>query len=349
MESIDINKLLEKISEEMPCGESLEYDSALQALENSATVKPAQEFGDTVVPAEEPDWSKVKSQAIELLLRTKDLHIVATYLAPALIHTEGFPGCSQALSLIQGYLEQYWESVHPQLDPDDELDPIGRTNAISALSDVQTAVHSLRRAPLIQAQGIGIFSLRDIDIASGKISQRKDEEGEPPTQALIDGALMAYALDELTANAAAVTNAIGSIKQIRKQLLDFVGVDNTPQLKELSAELIHAQSILDKELSRRGVPEEAPKIKSDEGEMPATSTNKTTASLSGEINSRADVNNMLDKICDYYTCNEPSSPVPLLLKRAKRLISMNFMELVKDLASDGVSQAEKIMGADEKK
>ncbi len=349
MSPINIEKLLEKISEEVPCGESLEYDPALQALESAATAKSAQEFGDTVVPAEEPNWGKVKMLAIEILLRTKDLHIVTTHLARALVYTDGFTGCTQALSLVRGYIEQYWSTVHPQLDPDDNLDPISRINAINALSDPQTIIQSLRRSPLVAAQGIGVFSLRDMDIASGKITLPKGEEGTPPTQALIDGALIDSSLDELQKTAAAINGSLESVKQIKTLLMALVGMEIAPQLKELSTELTYAQSVIEKELSRRGFTEEGmiePGAEANDVGMVQTNT-KTR--LAGEVNSRTDVAQMLDKICAYYSRQEPSSPVPLLLQRTKRLVSMDFMEIVKDLASDGVQQVEKVMGVDEKK
>ncbi len=342
MQAINIEKLLEPLSEEAPCGENLEYDSALQTLESTAAVKPVQEFGDTFVPAEAPDWNQVQTLATEILLRTKDVRIAVTYFAHALVCTEGFPGCAKALLLIQGYVEHYWDSVHPQLDADDNFDPLSRINAINALSDSQTIVQSLRRSPLLSAQGIGVFSLRDMDIAAGKITLPKETEA-PPTQAIIDGALMDCELSELQKNANAINSALLSIKKIRKCLTDLVGAESASQLNELSTELTQAQSLLDKELSRRGI--------TDELEVGDTSTAsaRSAVSLGGEINSRVDVIRVLDKICDYYARNEPSSPVPLLLQRVKRLVSMDFMELIKNLASDGIPQVEKIMGVDEKK
>ena len=68
------------------------------------------------------------------------------------------------------------------------------------------------------------------------------------------------------------------------------------------------------------------------------------AAAPGEIRSREDVIRVLDRACEYFERNEPSSPVPLLLRRAKRLISKDFMEILKDLAPDGVSQAENVGG-----
>ncbi|MES9848480.1 MAG: hypothetical protein ABW145_08845, partial [Candidatus Thiodiazotropha sp.] len=59
---------------------------------------------------------------------------------------------------------------------------------------------------------------------------------------------------------------------------------------------------------------------------------------SGAINSRDDVISALERINQYYRKNEPSSPIPLLLDRAKRLVKMDFYEIVQDLAPNGMSQ-----------
>ncbi len=64
----------------------------------------------------------------------------------------------------------------------------------------------------------------------------------------------------------------------------------------------------------------------------------------GEINSRDDAIRVLDKVCDYFLRHEPSSPVPLLLRRARRLVSKNFMEIMRDMAPEGLPQVEKIRG-----
>ena len=55
----------------------------------------------------------------------------------------------------------------------------------------------------------------------------------------------------------------------------------------------------------------------------------------------------LDQACDYYRRYEPGSPVPLLLERAKRLVSMDFMQIIEDLAPDGAAQAAKVCGVQE--
>ena len=70
------------------------------------------------------------------------------------------------------------------------------------------------------------------------------------------------------------------------------------------------------------------------------------AKRAGEISSREDVIRVLDKICDYYARHEPSSPLPILLQRAKRLVSKTFVEIIRDLAPGGTSEVETIAGLD---
>jgi type VI secretion system protein ImpA len=60
--------------------------------------------------------------------------------------------------------------------------------------------------------------------------------------------------------------------------------------------------------------------------------------ISGEITSREDVIRMLDKINNYYEKYEPGSPVPIFMARAKRLVTMNFVDLIKDLAPDAMEK-----------
>src|SRR5262249_16034584 len=67
----------------------------------------------------------------------------------------------------------------------------------------------------------------------------------------------------------------------------------------------------------------------------------------GEIRSREDVVAALDRICQYYNRYEPSSPLPLLLRRAQRLASKSFMEIVKDLTPDAVPQIQRLSGGDD--
>ncbi len=59
----------------------------------------------------------------------------------------------------------------------------------------------------------------------------------------------------------------------------------------------------------------------------------------GVINSRADAIRALDAVAEYFRRNEPSSPIPLFVERAKRLVAKDFLEVLADIAPDAVSVA----------
>jgi type VI secretion system protein ImpA len=66
--------------------------------------------------------------------------------------------------------------------------------------------------------------------------------------------------------------------------------------------------------------------------------------IAGEIHSTEDVVRVLDLICAYYQRIEPSSPVPLLLRRAKGLVRKSFVEIIQDLNPEALHQIQVISG-----
>jgi type VI secretion system protein ImpA len=107
MAVIDVEKLLQPISPDAPSGEDLEYDVALGELETAIQGKPEQQYGDTIIPAEEPDWRDIQKRTLALLERSKDLRL-SVYLVRALFNTHGFVGLDEGLVLLKGLLETYW-------------------------------------------------------------------------------------------------------------------------------------------------------------------------------------------------------------------------------------------------
>ncbi len=73
-------------------------------------------------------------------------------------------------------------------------------------------------------------------------------------------------------------------------------------------------------------------------------TARKKSGLSGGINNNQDVLAALKQICEYYKKYEPSSPVPILLERCTRLVGKGFMDVLKDIAPDGIDQASVVMG-----
>ncbi len=349
MTEIDIESLLREVSSDAPCGEDPEYDSDFGELERTAEGKPEQQYGDTVVPAEEPEWGAVKKQAQSLFVGTKDLR-VARYLIEALLHTDGIDGLHDGLALFRGLLEKYWKGIHPQLDPDDDNDPTMRINIISSLTDSSSILLPLNTTPLVSSRAMGRFSLRDIDIATGNQPLPENSDTKPPELSAIEAAFMDAPLDELQEIASSIASSLDHLRAIDATLIEQVGAGVGPDLNPLCDILKHAQRELNQRLEPRIYSETPSEVIPDNGEMygepiPAGATPvRSTTALSGEVNSRDEAIHAMDKICAYYKRHEPSSPIPLLIQRAKRLSTMDFMTIMRDLAPDGISQMETIKG-----
>ena len=345
MSTIDVETLLQPVSADGPCGEDLEYDAAFGELERSAQGKEEQQIGDTIVEAEEPDWREVRKLALALFSRTKDLRVVI-YLIQANLRTHGFVGFAEGLELLRDMLQQYWDCVFPELDVEDNNDPTMRINALISLCDDQLLLNPIRKTPLVSSRMMGQFSLRDIAIATGEI-QPVDDSAKVE-MAAIDAAFMDTELEELQATTNAVNASIDAISQIEIFVTEQVGVSNAASFIDLANLLKEVSQILQERLSRRGVGvsetgETAEVIEQGAAEV-AVGASQPAASLSGEINSREDVVRALDKIQKYYASNEPTSPVPMLMERAKRLVDMDFMQIIQNIAPDGMSQVEALRG-----
>ena len=176
MALIDVDTLLAQVGESEPCGPDLEYDSAFLALDEASRGKPEQQFGDTIIPAEEPDWRKVQSLSSELMTRTKDVR-VAVHLLRSSTRLQGLAAAADGLRLLHGLLTQYWDHVHPMLDADDDNDPTMRLNALAPLVDGAGFLADVRKSGL----GVGRSSItgRDFELAAGKAQPYEGESVTP--------------------------------------------------------------------------------------------------------------------------------------------------------------------------
>ena len=328
---INVDDLLAEITAEQPCGEDMEYDVAFTELEIAAQGKAEQEYGDTLVEAEEPDWAEVEEKALAVLQQSKDLR-AAMHLTRSLLKTEGLFGLNQGLALFRGYVERYWDSVHPQLDPDDDNDPTMRVNVLKSLADDDTMLRAVRTAPLTDSRVVGRFSLRDIAIANGELPPPENAGEGPADMTIIEAAFQDTDPERLQALADAVRESMEHVTSIESTVTDAVEAGAGPDLSDLGKMLKKAHSAL------------AARLGGDEEEAGAGAGG---GAISGAVKNPNDVIRMLDKILDYYARSEPSSPLPLLLQRAKRLVSKDFMTIMKDIAPDGVSQASTVGGISE--
>ena len=349
MASIDVDVLLREVSPEAPCGEDLSYDPAYTEMDTilaqgQSTGMVADEAADEV---EGPDWRALHARCLELLASTKDLR-VAVNLSLAALMEGGFEGLRDGLAVLRGLLDGFWDTVWPQLDPDDNNDPLERLNIISSLSpapgaymDPMMFCQRTRQAPLVQSARVGRFSLADIESAGGG----GGEEGESNSAALINAAFEDSSSEALQSTARAIDEAIECIQAIEDTLTERVGVGQALDLSALRDGVLRkARGAMEDYLVRRGLSSGSTVEASDE--PVAGGAAAPVAALSGEIRSPQDVLKAFEKICQYYEQSEPSSPVPLLVRRAMRLVSRSYLEIVRDLTPESIEQVERIGGID---
>ena len=341
MSLIDVDALLLEIDSDAPCGPDLEYDPAFLALEQEALGKPEVQYGETITPAVPPDWKIVRRMAGELLERSRDLRL-AIHLARASLALSGIAGLADSLSLVERLLDARWDSVHPLLDADDGNDPTLRINSLAILADTGTLVRELKDAALVTLPGLGALTIKLIEIAHG-------EQSSPAGQDKIAASSIEHAIadldpDKLASGVDALKRALDSVVNIELILVRQVGSSQALNLDALTRPLRKAHDFL----ARQGGGASASETIEDGGDAaaPDGAARGPRAGVQGDIGSRDDVLRMLDKLVGYYHRHEPSSPIPILLERAKRLVPMNFFEIMQDLAPDGVAQLEVIRGPD---
>ena len=333
-----VDSLLEPISAEHPCGVDIGYDPQFIELDTFLQGRQETQFA----AAEEPDWKTIMERCLELFQRSKDLR-VALRLTLGLMKTEGLPGFRDGLLVIKGLIERYWDPVFPHLDPEDGNDPLERVNILSSLAtppgtfgDPLQFLARLRQAPLSDSPQLGRISMTDVDRS---VSGAPAGGAAAISSSQVQGAFRSTPPEKLREIYDAIVGAQGAVKAIDELLTKTVGSSQAVAFDSLTSLL--------KELQKTVAPYAAP---NESVEAPGASTVAVGGAqaegpgISGSVRSRQDVIRVLEQICDFYRRTEPSSPVPLILQRARRLVDMDFVQLLTDLAPESLSQINVIAG-----
>ena len=337
---MSLEQWLAPVSIDEPCGPNLEYDPDFIRLQELARPQPAQEFRrdggqDIRVEGSEVDWAAVRASAQSLLARSKDLR-VAILLARALLRTEGCAAASPGLELISRLLFGHWDALHPRLDPEDDHDPTMRLNALAALNAADEFVGDLRACHLPGASALGGLCVRDIELA-----QHRQRAGEG--EALLSAAELAQRVDAALAVwpewPDGFAQAIRSLDAIASRLAERLSAEQVPDFALLRSVLDAVVLVSSRQADAQpsGAVDPAPR----EG---APAFLPAPAAAPSEIASRADVVATLRRLCAYLEQHEPGNPVQFVLRRAQRMMDMNFLELMADMAPEGLIQAESVLG-----
>ena len=322
--------LLEAISSESPCGEDLE-DTQLLASFDAYRL-----FGQSAPLSAETDWRDIRDRSVEALGQSKDFRLLA-HLGCAAVRTGGLPEYVPILEAASQWLQTWWPESFPRVDDDAIL----RKNALNGFADRMAIVDGLRRSPILRHRQLGPVSIRDIEIANG---QAQPAEGE--TQALdltqLNALLADIDLEELTTLQKHLQGALESLKSIEGVMRDHGGSEAAPDFALLQTPLARTAKLVGATLAARA-PAAGAAGQTDTGAAAGPNGAAGGANL-GSIRSREDATRALDAVANFFRASEPSSPIPLLLERAKRLVAKDFLEVLAELAPDALGQAKAASG-----
>jgi type VI secretion system protein ImpA len=333
--------LVEPVTAEEPCGKNLEDSNTLASIDayqifGQTTLEPAP-VRDGVPARKEvrksdrpPDWEQIRDEALAALRTSKDLRLLA-HLGAASLRLEGIPAFVETLTVASSWLKSYWSQVYPLVDED----PIFRQNALNCFADPVAVMDGLRRAPLVSHRQHGRFSVRDLDVAAGQTTPSGDEAR--PDGAQISAAFAATPIGDLQSLQSTLDGALTAVGAIDGAMRDAAGAEVALNFEGLSTQFKKMAAAVRTQVAAHP---DGTRVEPGQGGQADQSQSQGSSVIAvGAIRSRQDAIRALDAAAEFFRRNEPSSPIPLFLERAKRLVSKDFLEVLADIAPDALPQA----------
>lgn len=317
-------------------GEDLIFDPRIDAIVAARQEDdPLLAQGNWVTELKVADWDFVKNQCAELLSHTsKDMKLALWYV-DALSHTDHLAGISQGLSLLQTLNDDYWLTMYPPLDGEEESMDIragllswfvkALTDDIKQLSLADTKVENYDYNYYLTA--------RDHDK-----QRQQNPDSETSNQLTLSDYNHAIKNSNETWQKALMSNLNKVTEQwqaLTDQLNDLMGMDApvfAPVTDLLIALKQHLHPLLPEyadttnSISQEGVADTV--NSTDDHESTKSNGNKSLASTKNVTltdfnpsnrdhqSNRRQALKLLAQIQEYFATNEPHSPVTFLLGRA---------------------------------
>lgn len=333
MATIDLSTITDAVSEEQPCGPDLDMEFDMDFMSFSAEI-------DGVIPTRYFDWDpssldfkKYYDQIAGFLERTRDIRLLVP-LAKLRILQSDLAGFADTVVAIHRLLRERWSDCHPQ--PGEFLD-LGM-GQLSTLDDMPNVVLPLQHAKLAQSRRSGPLTLRRWQVAHGEVKPREGEDALDPA-ALATGLAEADAA-ELAAMREILVRARDAVAGIRTICIEEAGFDKAPVIERLPQALEAAIEMLggSAEAGAEGGDGEA--AADAEGAAAEGGAETVVVRLpAGAMANRGEAVAAMRAAERYFALQEPSSPVPMLLREAQAASGKNFFELVNELMPENAAGA----------
>jgi len=348
---IDLEALLQPISEENPAGEYLRYSGIYDQIAEARRVDENLSQGDWKTELKVADYRQVINLALPVLAsQTKDLQI-SVWLSEALTKENGFVGLRDSLKLVTGLQEIFWETLHPEID---EGDMESRANAISWLESIpfKLAVQGVR---ITDGEGYSFLDWEDskrydipenLDTLSSSDQQRyRDLQTQADTERRVTGELWRKAkaatrrrfCEEIYYAIEECWTEFNELNRVIEEKFDRNQMPGLSGLKK-ALEDVHTQVKILLEEKRLEEPDEVDSVA--EGESPdggdglIVGAQGAAQVSTGAIQSRKEALKRLSEIADFFQKTEPHSPVSYLVARAVKWGNMPLESWLQDVIKD---------------
>jgi type VI secretion system protein ImpA len=249
---------------------------------------------------------------------------------------EGVATLPEGLRLMHGLLARYWDELHPMPD---EGDAYARINALNEMASLAGMLGDLRDSLVLSDRALGELRGRDIEVALGTLEPRS---GDATYSRSTVEQMLGEATQSKPSCASFPLSALARVGELQQLMRDRVGYAAAPG----AAAPDHDAHRHPRSRCRASRPGPRPTMaRAPEGRRTAKRPARGGGrGLSGSIESRNDALRAIDMVCEYLERTEPTNPAQLLLRRARRLVNKNFVELVRELAPESLNEVARVMG-----
>ena len=354
---------LAPVNDAAPCGPDLEYDHDFVVLFASAAPKQDVQYGAFVGSPEPANWSDIERDCQRLMVRTKDVRVAVLYTR-CRTRLAGAAGLAQGIELIAAWLRKFVDDVHPQLGADSERDAVleMRMNALQALADPEGLLADVRDIVLTKST-MTRLQVRDVERAFAHPRPADALAPESVAQQLRDLYAQQAAVRASFGKASAHVEAIDAwcaehLDAYRPNLSPLAGLlrllqpdapngaaacDGPPIVAGDDDGGEPAPPVTDglSQPSLGSMREQPPRHESPGHESPQLRDLRTEAPRP----SAAPVNRetalaSIRAARQWFETYEPSSPIPVLLKRAEQFVGKRYAQVVQAIPAELLAQWE---------
>jgi type VI secretion system protein ImpA len=327
--------LLNPIAGDNPSGVSLRYALVYDKIKDARREEDDAPQGEWAHERKVADWKQVIKLAGEsLATKSKDLQL-AVWITEAMLRAEGFPGLLGGLQLLQGLVENFWDTLYPEIE-DGEMDMRAAT-----LDWVGSRLDQAIRSVALTRQGYDWFKYKQ-SRQVGYEADAADNESKQAAraQAIADSKLTAEEFDTAfnatpkgfyVAMKQALDECLAAVESLNELCESKFG-DAAPGFGGLRTSLEEVRNTVssllqkkrelepDEETAAETTPENAPAeeahLTSDSGAAAAPA--RARKAVSEEPADLDDAYSRVAMVAKYLRQQDPYSPAPYLMLRGLR-------------------------------